>query len=63
MEIKYHNHEIRNQKAKIVWLRMAEEYNRGDDPNEIIKRHINPKTKRPYTRAHLYWVLKQVQKL
>lgn len=50
-------------KAKQVWLQMVEEYNRGDDPNEIMKRHINPKTKKPYTRAHLYWVLKQVAKI
>lgn len=63
MKIKYHKHNVRREKAKKLWLQITEEYNRGDDPNEIIKRYINPRTGKHYTRAHLYWVLKKVQNI
>lgn len=63
MKIKYHKHKNRHARAESEWIKMAEAYNSGEDIKSILARHINPITKKPYTRAHLYWVLKHVSKI
>jgi hypothetical protein len=63
MKVKYQRHKLRTERAKETWLKMAKDYNDGISPDDIIKKYINPRTKKNYTRAHLYWVLKQVSNI
>lgn len=63
MKVKYRGFKKVTETARQMWLLMANDYNNGVDPNEIVKKYINPRTGKHYTRPHLYWVLKQVAKL
>lgn len=61
MDIKYQGHGRRSKRAISFWLQVAQEYNDGIPPEEIAEKHINPKTGKPYTREHIYWILKRVK--
>lgn len=54
----------RNTKRKKVatdfWLRVATDYNGGMTPEDIATRYKNPRTSKPYTVKHIYWVLRQL---
>lgn len=60
MKIAYHKHNTRRKKSIDLWLRIATDYNGGMTAKDIAKRYTNPITKKPYTREHVYWVLKQL---
>lgn len=60
MYIQYHRHTKRSKKALDLWLRIATDYNNGIPAKDIARRYTNPITKKPYTREHIYWVLKQL---
>lgn len=64
MDIKYHQHSLRKERAKDVWMKIAEEYNTGKyTAGQIAKHYTNPQTGKPYSRGYVYWVLKQVEAL
>lgn len=60
MEIKYHNHTKRKKEAMDLWLRVATDYNNGLSATKIAKRYTNPKTGKPYTREHIYFILRKL---
>jgi hypothetical protein len=61
MEMELHGHEKRLKKAKDFWLRVATDLNAGMLPADIAKRYTNPITKKPYTREHIYWIIRQLK--
>jgi len=63
MKVKYKGHSRRTKVAKSLWLKMAEDYDNDIPPAEIAKKYKNPKTGKPYTRGHVYWVLERLQKI
>jgi transposase len=54
MNIKYHGHQPRTDKARELWLRIATDYAGGMSATVIAKRH-------KVTRSHVYWILKKIQ--
>jgi len=62
MEIKYQKHSKRLQKATDFWLKVAAEYNAGLTAKDIAEKYVNPVSGRHYTREHIYWILKKLQK-
>lgn len=52
----------RRKATSEFWLRVATDLNAGMTPDEIAGRYINPKTEKPYTREHIYWVIRQLKK-
>lgn len=53
---------IKKHKMAIdLWLRVATDVNAGIEPKDIAKRYINSKTGKPYTREHIYWIIRQVK--
>jgi hypothetical protein len=62
IKIKYHKHAKRTQRAIDLSLRMAADFNAGMSAKDIARRYTNPYTKKPYTREHVYLVLKRLQK-
>lgn len=50
----------RKKTATDFWLRVATDYNGGMTPDEIAGRYENPKTRKPYTVKHIYWVIRQL---
>lgn len=61
MEIKYQKHDQRKKQAKDFWLRVATDYNGGLSASKIAKRYTNPRTGKPYTREHVYFILKRIK--
>lgn len=61
MEIKYQKHTMRKKQARDFWIRVATDFNGGIPASKIAKRYTNPKTGKPYTREHIYYILKQVK--
>ncbi len=51
----------RKKEASDFWLRIATDINAGLTPDEIAGRYTNPKTNKPYTRQHIYWVIRQLK--
>lgn len=50
----------RKQAFSDFMLRVATDINGEFTPEDIAKRYINPKTNKPYTREHIYWVIRQI---
>jgi hypothetical protein len=44
-----------------LWLRVATDFNGGMRAKDIAKRYTNPKTGKPYTREHIYWILNKLK--
>jgi hypothetical protein len=44
------------------WLKVAADYNAGMTAKDIAVKYLNPATKKTYTREHIYWILKKLQK-
>ena len=63
MNINYQQHQQRISRAKDFWLKVIADYNAGMSAQTICERYINPNTGRHYSREHIYWVLKQAQRL
>lgn len=42
-----------------LWLKMVNDFNNDIPAKKIAQRYTNPITKKPYTREHVYWVLKK----
>jgi hypothetical protein len=61
MKINYHGHAKRTEKTIDTCIRIATDYNAGMTVAEIQKRYISPKTKKNYTRAAIYKMLKKAQ--
>lgn len=62
MKIKYQRHSDRINKARLFWKKIATEYNKGKlSAAQIAKKNINPKTGKPYTRAHIYYALRKLR--
>lgn len=61
MEIKYQKHNKRKQKAVSFWLQVAADYNNGMTAQQIAQKYTNPLTQRPYTRQHVYLILRKVR--
>lgn len=61
MEITYQGHKKRSQRAHDLWLRIATDFNAGMSAKDIASRYTNPITKRPYTREHIYLVLRKIK--
>lgn len=60
MEIKYHKHTKRTKESRDMWHRVATDYNGGLSATAIAKRYTNPKTGKPYTREHIYFILRKL---
>jgi hypothetical protein len=52
----------RDAKAKEFWAQVATDVNAGMTAKQIANRYKNPVTGKPYTREHIYWVIKQLNK-
>ena len=63
MKINYKGHSRRTKKASGLWLKMAEDYDNDISPAQIAEKYTNPKTNKPYTRGHVYWVLTRLKKI
>lgn len=50
----------RKKEARDLWLRIATDINGGITPEEVAKRYVNPRTNKPYTIKHIYWVIRQL---
>lgn len=50
----------RKKLATDFWLRVATDINGGMTPDEVAGRYKNPKTGKPYTVKHIYWVIRQL---
>lgn len=50
----------RKKEATDFWLRVATDVNAGMTPEEIAGRYTNPKTQKPYSVKHIYWVIRQL---
>ena len=61
MKIQYQNHEKRKKVAKDFWLRVVTDYNGGMSAETIASRYRNPKTKKAYTRQHIYLILRKMR--
>jgi DNA invertase Pin-like site-specific DNA recombinase len=53
MDIKYHKHTKRREKAVDLWVHIANDYNAGMTAIEVARRYN-------CTRSHVYWVLKKM---
>ena len=51
----------RKKEATDFWLRVATDYNSGFTPEEIAERYTNPRSGKPYSVKHIYWVLRQIK--
>lgn len=53
----------RHDDSREFWSRIATDLNAGLTPRQIYEsnKYMNPRTGKPYTREHLYWVAKQVR--
>jgi len=60
MDIKYNGHSRRKKEAMDFWLRVAADNNNGIPAEKIAKRYTNPKTQKPYTREHIYFILRKL---
>ncbi|MFA5768331.1 MAG: hypothetical protein WC871_02185 [Bacteroidales bacterium] len=63
MKVTYQRHQQRTQRATDFWLQVAADYNAGMSAAQIADRYVNPKTGQPYTRQHIYWILRKVSNL
>lgn len=52
----------RRRETDDFWLNVATDINAGFTPDEIKERYTNPKTGKPYTREHIYWVIREINK-
>lgn len=63
MKIEYQKYKIRKKRAVDFWLKVAADYNSGISATDISKKYINPVTNKHYTREHIYWILKKINKI
>lgn len=61
MEIKYQRHSQKSKKARSTWVRIAAEFNSGIPASKIAPRFTNPETKKPYSRSHVYYILRKLR--
>lgn len=62
MDIKYKGHEKRKLEADLLAKTVIAEYTSSDislSVIEIAKRHINPRTGKPYSREHIHLILRR----
>lgn len=62
MEITYKGHEKRKREAELLAKTVIAEYTSPDinlSVIDIAKRHINPKTNKPYSREHIHLILRR----
>lgn len=52
----------RQRETKAFWIKIVTDINAGMTPDQIAERYINPKTHKPYTREHIYWVIRKINK-
>jgi hypothetical protein len=52
------------QKREALHFRskVIEQLNLGMTPSEIAAANMNPKTNKPYSREHIYWVIREIKK-
>ena len=66
MEIKYYRKEYLQRRkaiAKEFWAEVVRLFNSGKTAKDIAAMFTNPNTGKPYTREHIYWILKQARNL
>jgi Mor family transcriptional regulator len=56
MKVNYQNQSIRKAKAKDKWIEITDKYNKGWTAIELAEKYN-------CSRTHIYWILKQVQKI
>ena len=61
VKVKLHGHK-KNRVIRENWLRIATDLNAGMTPTEIVRsrKYINSATRKPYTRAHIYYIVRQL---
>jgi len=62
MEITYKGHDKRKREAELLAKTVVAEYTSTDinlSVIDIAKRHINPKTNKPYSREHIHLILRR----
>lgn len=58
MAFEYKGNTKRKKEAVSLWLEVVAEAKQGLTVPEIREKHTNPRTGKPYTREHIYWILK-----
>ncbi len=56
MKVNYQNQKLRSEKSKSKWIEIAEKFNKGWTAIELAEKY-------GCSRTHIYWILKQVQKI
>ena len=63
VKVIYQNHNKRKNRAQAFWRQVVKEFNGGRSAQTIADNYINPATGKNYTRAHIYWILKQMREV
>ncbi|MBV6514243.1 MAG: hypothetical protein MOGMAGMI_01824 [Candidatus Omnitrophica bacterium] len=61
MESDYNGKKALAVKKSDLWVRVLTDYMGGMSASDIAKRYYNPKTKKPYTRGYVYWVIQRLK--
>jgi hypothetical protein len=61
MDIKYTGHETRTKNARNIWFSVATDLNSGMSIEEIRQRYTNPLTGKPYSKSHIYFMLRYIK--
>lgn len=63
MEIKYQRHSKKSKKALSTWVKIAADFNNGISASKIAPRYTNPETGKPYSRSHIYYILRKLREM
>ena len=61
MSIPKEFYDQRKKEAISVWIKMLELSRAGVKPRDIAQRFTNSQTGKPYTREHVYFVLRKIK--
>jgi len=51
---------VRRQVTQGVWQNILDDFKNHKPVPEIATQHLNPKTNRPYSTNHIYWILRRM---
>jgi len=61
MEIQMQGHSKVKKESVKFWFKVLGDYHEGLSADEIALKYTNPKIGKPYTRQHIYWILRQIR--
>jgi hypothetical protein len=63
MKVEKPKETIREKRIKQFWMQVIQDYNAGIPVPIIAKRYRNPQTGKHYHRTHIYWILRQADRI